>query len=153
MVNITWGEPNIQNLLYIASNLRESDREELKASNADTPIDVLFESYELSSFAEVIYLDDEPAIVYGLTPLSVLAGVAAPWLLATPALDKIPKLLLRYSPDGVAFMLRRYRTLMNYVDARNTRTIRWLAWLGFDIHPAVPYGLRGEPFHLFSKSV
>ena len=46
-------------------------------------------------------------------------------------------------------MLKTYRVLTNYADARNTTAIRWLRWLGFNILPAIPFGLDGLPFHPF----
>ena len=37
--------------------------------------------------------------------------------------------------------------LINYTDARYTKALRWLRWLGFHMHEAVPYGVNGELFH------
>jgi hypothetical protein len=39
--------------------------------------------------------------------------------------------------------------LENVVDARNTKSIRWLRRMGFEVLPAAPLGVEGRPFHLF----
>lgn len=56
---------------------------------------------------------------------------------------------LRGSKAVLLEMLQRHQVLVNYVDARNVSAIRWLAWLGFTIDSAVPYGVQGLPFHKF----
>ncbi len=57
---------------------------------------------------------------------------------------------LRESKRIVGEMRERFKYLYNYVDARNTVSVHWLHWLGFDIYEAVPYGAEQLPFHLFT---
>jgi len=45
--------------------------------------------------------------------------------------------------------LAGYSHLENWVDARNTKAINWLRWLGFTVHDPVPFGVAGLPFHRF----
>lgn len=78
-------------------------------------------------------------------------GTGVPWMVTTTHIEKDPRGFLRASKALMAEMLRRHLQLMNYVDARNTDAIRWLAWLGADIGPAVPYGVSGLPFRKFTK--
>ena len=41
--------------------------------------------------------------------------------------------------------------IMNVVDARNTKAIHWLKWMGFDIGKPEALGVNGEIFHTYRK--
>lgn len=79
----------------------------------------------------------------------MLAGQGSPWLLGTTLLDQLPGHLTRSAKTYLSQMQDQYPHLMNYVDARNVRSVRWLRRIGFTVHPAAPYGFAGLPFHLF----
>jgi hypothetical protein len=46
-------------------------------------------------------------------------------------------------------MLQVFPHLINFVHAENRTSVRWLRRLGFTVHPVMPYGRLGEPFHPF----
>ncbi|MNF12754.1 hypothetical protein D3C80_2143590 [compost metagenome] len=54
---------------------------------------------------------------------------------------------LRISSGWPNQLLQRYSVLRNFVDARNTVSIRWLEWLGFRLLEPVDIG--GHQFRLF----
>lgn len=138
-------------IAHIALNLREADRQELLASRGDVAVkDVLAQAVLLSSHCWVGVADDgEPVALFGVAPVSLLAGKGSPWLLSTERVFEYPRVLVRESRRYLSRMRAEYPHLFNYVDARNDRSIRWLKHIGFTLHPAEPYGVDGLPFHKF----
>lgn len=132
----------------IARHMREADIIEVAACGY-SPLSALVEGYKSSAYCKTILIDGEPSMMFGVAPLSLLRGDGSPWLLGTEAVHKARRPFLRASRRVIVEMLALFPHLVNYVDARNTVSIEWLAWLGFRIHPAVPIGQQGEPFHLF----
>jgi hypothetical protein len=134
---------------HIAANLRAADREELMASHGECePLDAISKAVLMSSHFWTL-ADYEPLAVFGVTPLSLMGGSGAPWLLGTGRVFTARSALVRDGRRYVQRMLAVYPHLYNYVDARNTRSVRWLARLGFHIHAPAPYGVAGLPFHRF----
>lgn len=131
---------------YLAANMRDEDRREVWASSLSRPEAALARSLEVSQFAWTGLIENRPAVMFGVGQVSVLSGGASAWLLGTREIEKIPRLFLTESRKWVRQMTDRYGRLFNYVDARNRRTIRWLAHLGASFGPARPYGMLGKPF-------
>jgi hypothetical protein len=44
------------------------------------------------------------------------------------------------------------REVVNYVDARNVKAVKWFRWLGFAVSEPVPYGPAGVLFHRFTNA-
>jgi hypothetical protein len=106
---------------------------------------------EVSAFALTCLFDGEPVAMFGVVPASTLTGRGVPWMVASATLDRHQRLFLRHCRPAVEQMGRMFRHLCNHVDARNTKAVRWLAWLGFTVHPAQPHGPDRLPFHYFEK--
>ena len=134
---------------HIVENVREADRIELWAAACMTPGDVLLESLRRAEEAYTGLVDDIPVCMFGVMNGAPMSGVGIPWMVGTKHLDKYAVLFLRRCGPVVEAMADHYKVLRNYVDARNTRAIRWLQWLGFEIQEAVPYGPFHLPFHPF----
>lgn len=136
--------------LRVAEDMRECDRQEVRATSGDSPGVALLRSMKGSVWSYAC-LDKDwvPFAIFGLSDL--MPGVGCPWMLATDRLAANSRWFLRATISVVASMHERHPLLVNYVDARNTASIRWLEWAGFKIHPAMPYGVEGLPFHLFTK--
>ena len=133
----------------LIENLREADRQELIASDGD-PAEAIRRSVRESAWAVAIWLDGGFAAITGVAPIDGLLGSrASPWMLGTPHVDRYPSALVRVGRQYCDVMLQQYPHLLNFVDTRNTRSIRWLRRLGFTIHPAHVFGGRTHPFHLF----
>lgn len=130
-------------------DLRQADYDEVLAASGEVEATVR-QSPEHSIWTLVGLMDGKLACVFGLAPLDGLLGRrGAPWMLGTHELDRHPGVLMRRCRGYVTGMLTHYPHLLNFVDARNARSIRWLKRLGFTIHPAIPYGAAQLPFHLF----
>lgn len=136
-------------LVYLADNLREADRIELWASGHDDALQVLRDGVKRSTHCSIACADGVPGAIIGLSPINLISGVAAPWMLGTEAIMDNRRALMSYTPDYIRIMLKAYPHLVNYVHAPNTKAVRWLRHIGFVLHPAEPYGPYGEPFHRF----
>ena len=137
-------------LAEIASRPRQADVDELWAAGRLTPDEAMRMGLRFGD-THVGIVDGEPVCAFGVTPISSLTGLGAPWMVGSTALDAHFRGFLRGCGPVVEAMLERWPCLVNYVDARNQRAVKWLKWLGFSILPPEPYGVDGLLFHPFIK--
>lgn len=134
---------------HIAGNVRAADRAEILAASGEEDMYQVIADAVIRSTHYWVSATDRPVAIFGCTPMSLLGGVGVPWALATDEVLRYPSALVREGRRYVQRMLAVFPHLYNYVDARNTRSVRWLARIGFEIQPAAPYGAAGLPFHRF----
>jgi hypothetical protein len=91
--------------------------------------------------AMTAFIDGEPAGIFGVADYG---DHQIPWAVFTKVIDAHPVAFLRASKRWKASHSAK---LVQYVDARNERAVRWFKWLGFEVSDAEPLGLNGEPFH------
>lgn len=128
--------------------LRSSDYQELKAATGKNPYMELLESWDNSTLKWSIIKNDVVIGVFGVTELLENKNIGIPWLLGSDEMLNIKKFFVKRCAKYIKQMSDRFPTLCNYVDKRNTASIRWLKWSGFEISPAEPFGFEGKPFHL-----
>ena len=121
--------------------------DEVFAASRKTPGQALAYSLRKSSHAWTAIVDGRPEAMFGIGDLNILAGVVAPWLLGTDAVEDNVRAFLRMSRDFKSQLLARYPVMRNFVDDRNTASIRWLRWLGATMTD--PVDIRGHQFRLF----
>lgn len=110
----------------------------------------LTESLANSAMAWTGECSDGLAWIFGVAPAHGLMGdIGLPWMVGTRLVDRERRALTLLTPAYIARMLAAFPTLTNIVDARNTKSIRWLRHVGFELMPAEPMGVAGQPFHLF----
>ncbi|WP_175982552.1 hypothetical protein [Caballeronia zhejiangensis] len=133
---------------HIAAHMRPADLDEVEAGTGSRDaLAVLRSGVEISAPCWTIEVGGEPAGVFGASPAH---GVGMVWMLGTAALERAPKQLTKLGRTYVKRMAEQYGALANFVDARNVKSIHWLARLGFTVEPGVaPYGALGLPFHRF----
>lgn len=131
----------------IARRMRQADRDEVFAASGRSPASALVYSLRKSSHAWTAMIDGVPEVMFGVGEINVLAGVGAPWLLGTDAVERRYVAFLRLSVGFRDQLLRRYPTMRNFVGVRNRASIRWLRWLGFTLSDPVEF--RGHEFRLF----
>lgn len=117
------------------------------AASGRSPASALIFSLRKSSHAWVALIDGVPEVMFGVGEINVLAGIGAPWLLGTDAVERNYMAFLRLSVGFRDQLLERYPTMRNFVDVRNRASIRWLRWLGFTLSDPVEF--RGHEFRLF----
>lgn len=142
-------EGDIEALL---ADMRLDDLREAVASS-DEPVDAaVCASVHASAVCYAVEIGGRLACLFGVAVIHLAPATGAPWLLGTRWLDQNPRELVRASRQFLdEHLLRRFPQMLNYVDARNVRSIRWLRALGFTIRPAQPYGPMGLPFHRFDR--
>lgn len=134
----------------LARTMRQADANEVWAAAGVMPLTGLVCSLGLSEKAWSGFYDDRLVCMFGVSRLSLLSGQGAPWMLGSEDLPKYAIPFLRRNRDYVEDMRQGYEALVNYVDARNLLSIRWLKWLGFTIEDPQPWGPFRLPFHRFT---
>lgn len=131
------------------ANLRQPDRDEVIALRGPDVLDALRKAVAVSDRVLVFEYRGKLLALFGVVTTSLIEQAGCPWMLGTTAVDKYPGALMFQGRRYIAEMMAEYRYLENYVDARNSKSIRWLRKLGFKIHEPVPLGLWKLPFHKF----
>lgn len=131
--------------------LRAADIEEVRAASGLAPVEALRRSYDLSTHVWAARAQPiaPPIALWGVGPLSLIDGKGCPWLLASDDFETHGLVIARLSRPLLDRMRSLYPRLENRVDARHTKAMRWLSWLGFAIDPATAWGVEGRPFHRF----
>jgi hypothetical protein len=141
-------------IAQVALNLRKADFDEVFASTGESPHYAIQEGWDFS-LRRWIVLDknDVPVAVLGVRPQHTFSDIGIPWLLGTDGLSKMSKFFLKASKPILEEMKKGFSSLSNYVDARYIKAVRWLRWLGFNIEPAKPFGVKQELFHRISMEL
>lgn len=145
-------EPTKDNALFVAHNLRQSDRLELMASEGRDPFDACMDAFRDSDTCIAIVGDDERVVG--------LAGVNGHyiWMLGTDELTATEShrrqlaIGARRWIDAVVQDIRASKgqvLLHNWVHAKNIDSIRWLKSLGFTVYEPEPHGPSLQLFCYF----
>lgn len=133
----------------LARRMRAADVREVGAVG-HTPKQALVDGYRGSVLCWTAWNDDRPVAMFGLTPLNMIEGRAAPWLLGTDEVLKGARLLMRWGPRFVEGMQRDFPRLENAVAADNRPALRLLVALGFDIDDEIVH-IGDVPMRRFSR--
>jgi len=140
----------VEHAHILGQNLRDADLEEIRATTILSGRQVLRNAVACSDMATTGLVDGCPVFMFGTRRASILYNVGTPWMLGSDLLVKHQIEFLRRGQDIVEQMRAPYKFLENHVDCRNKMSIKWLEWLGFEIHSSKPFGLNKEPFHRFT---
>ena len=138
---------------FIAAHARQSDIDELLAVANVTPLECLLNGIKMSPQAYTGWIDGERVCMFGVSAISVLTGFGVPWMVGTDAIDRHAIAFIKGSRSAIRTLFAQWGRLYNLVDARNTRAVRWLRFLGFTIEKPIPYGVEKLPFHPFHLEV
>lgn len=131
----------------LAPMMRPEDVAEVLASGGYTPESALADALGMSSESFAVMLGAEVAALFGVAPVALLGGVGAVWMLTSRIVDECPVAFLRACRRELPRLLQRWPVLVNAIDARYSRALRWAAWAGFEVGDPVPFGTAGLPFH------
>ena len=154
------GVATAEDIVCLGPRLRVADVEEIRAASGLAQLEALRRSFDFSTHVWAVraVAGETPSdrkiagrtiAMWGVGPLSLVDGRGCPWLLAADAFEACGRDIVRLSRPLLASMRDNYPHLENRVDARHTRAVRWLSWLGFTIDAAAPWGVEGRPFHRF----
>lgn len=138
----------------IADSMRKEDRDEVWASHHHTPMHALRVSVGISS--KVFTACDSLGVfaMFGVAPYgSLFSDTGVPWMLGTDRVRRNAIEVMRHTASYIEDLQEGFSKLVNWVDARNTISIRWLRHFGFTIEEPEPYGMEGLPFHRFHMEI
>ena len=132
--------------------IREVDVEEVKATIGLNIKDGLMASYETSDETYTMVADDGDLVgMFGLTKTADPL-ISVVWMLCTERLPQYSKTFIKLSKQWVIEQNKKHSILMNYVDARNITSIKWLKHLGFVLIKRVEqFGIGKKPFYEFVR--
>lgn len=133
---------------HLLEHMRQADQGECAAALGDDWRTLVREGIPRSTMLLAGLYGGEFGSLFGVSPTDH-PRVGNPWLLGTDVVDQHPGAALQSGLIWVPRMLEQFPQLVNYVDARNERSIRWLDRIGFTIEPPHAYGYEGRPFHQF----
>lgn len=136
---------------HVAENLRDQDREEVAASSGMAPQSAVAASLMMSTLSYAILdRDNVPVALFGATP-HPLPGVGVAWMLGTDGILREALSIARQTKDYMDRLSAAYPLLWNYIDERNTVSMRWLKWGGFTLH-GHRYTDEGHAFRIFART-
>lgn len=146
MVNIRTAV--IDDVYSLCNRLRKQDSDEVKALVGLTDETALAASFRESDSVFVAEINEKIICMFGVC--KNIEGGGFPWLLGSDDVEKVPITFIRKSRKYVKQFLNDYGFLENYVDTRNTLSVQWLRWLGFNIESPQPFGIEGRLFSRFT---
>ena len=136
-----------EDAVELAKTMRPEDAAEVYASGGFDPATAVLESFRLSVNPQVALIDGELAAMWGVAPINLATGFGVVWMLTGAAVWKAPLLFLRASKREVERLASHWNCLVNAIDARYERAVRWAKWLGLKVDAPRPFGFLGLPFH------
>lgn len=146
------GIPATQELIdSLKGHIRKADKEEVWASSHEDINMALDLSFRAAEVCFIGLLDDNPMIAFGVVRPFLLSANGIIWMLATDDIEKrISKTALaRRCREYISTMLQSFDLLYNFVDVRNTVTVKWLEWIGAEFDEPKPYGPDNMLFRKF----
>lgn len=138
---------------HIAVNLRADDFDEVFAISGKSPHYDIIDSWQNSLRKWVILNNHGEAVaVLGIRPIgNMFSDIGLPWLVGTDELTKMKKFFVKVSKPIINEMCKHFKLLVNLVDSRYTKAVRWLKWCGFTFEDAkiVDTFYSDVPFHKF----
>lgn len=147
-MTVSFRSASAEDAKWFAPRLRAADRQEIIAATGETP-DLTLRASVAMGDAMVGMVDDEPVALLGFPMMSLLPTTIRPWMVGTDQVEAHDRAVARASYEMVNLHRRRCDVMVNHVDGRNLKAIKWLGWLGFTIEEARPHGPYGVPFHRF----
>lgn len=133
----------------LAVNLRDADRAEVQSAGLSS-FKAIGRSFRSGILCRTAFVGDDIAAMWGLGG-TLVSNVGHPWLLTTPAVEKIPIAFVKEAQAQLAIMLALRPVLSNYVAASYGQAIGFLRLLGFEVGYPIPFGPRLVPFRKFER--
>ena len=113
-------------IAVLVRNMREHDKMEVNAATHMGLRNAVQTSVIMSTYSKTGLVNDELVCMCGVCPISLLSASGSPWMLGTDLITEKQRIFLRRSKPWLADIRKDYRYLENFVDARNTMSIKWL---------------------------
>lgn len=138
--------PDERDLEALAANMRAEDRAECEAATGcANMLAVVRDSFAASSECWRLRVNGSLVCVWGVVPLpGGSRGVV--WMLGTDAVERFPVAFWRVCRTVVPELAAKWAVLVNAIDIRHEKAIRWGERLGFAFGAPIAHGARGMPF-------
>lgn len=138
----------------LAPRMRAAEVDEVCASGRHTPLGALLAGLEVSDLRFTALFDGQVACMWGVVPMrrsSLVGRIGAVWLLTSDLVEQHPKTFWKHCRRELArlFGPGGYDLLVNAIDARHDKAVRWARRLGFPLEDAAAFGAEQLPFHWF----
>lgn len=141
-------KPTKDDVEYLINNIRQEDIEEIEAASDISVREALESTPNLLDNSSTWEVNGKLVCMFGITPCEDdKMGVI--WMLATEEFHKYSKLFAVKSKKVILGLVEKYEYVFNFVYGKNTKSIKWLEWVGFHICDPEPLGKKGEAFHRF----
>ena len=138
----------ISDIYAVARHLRDGDRLEVTSLGLD-PATALRKSFKHAVWRRVAVINGEIAAVFGMGG-NMLSNVGYPWLLTTPAVEKLPVSFVKEGRKQAMEMLSMRRRLEGHVAADYRQACRFLEALGFTLGEPEEIGPLKAKFRKFT---
>ena len=144
--HITIRRPIESDIKFLAENIREADKAEVEAFGI-TVSDIIKVTFDCKNADNHTALyDGVPMAMFGTHKESPIGVTATIWMLGTSDVGKCPRELITKAREVISKGLLENVELMNYIDCRYKKTLRWLKHLGFSFGEPFVLGVNGEEF-------
>ena len=142
----------VEDVMFLAPNLRQADRKECLAATGREPLGVLLDGLRLADTTMTMVAPTGiPVGIVGVGK-SAVEDAGSIWLCATDDIEKYQMTFLRNSKQVLKQLQQEYLVLHNFADARNELHIKWLRWMGFSfINKHEQWGFEQRPFYEFVR--
>lgn len=124
------GVPTLEDVDFVCANIRESDRRDMEGLHPGRSItEVIMGDVEYSELVYGLYLGDSIQGVFGVIPIA--SGVGTPWVVGTMKVDDTPLPFARASRGLLDMVQRSFPLLDTWVCVRNSKSVTWHKWCGF----------------------
>ena len=137
----------IEDVFKSAHRLRQADVEELQALGYDTAQDALLVAIAHSELSFVDTVDGSPEAFGGVMSNGMVWCVTT-----TEYIEDHTRRFLSITKELIEALQQTYPVLWNYVYKKNTKHVRWLKFMNFELLEEVPYGPNKETFIKFTRS-
>lgn len=130
------------------TRIRDMDRFEFDVMSGGKTVRACLDHLKANSRrSRAAYLDGQIVAVYGVLAKTALTPVGNPWLAATDMIDRsdVRREFVRHTMDQMRWAADGFTSLWNLVSSKNTISIRWLKWIGFDFD-GPSYDIHGHRF-------
>lgn len=130
---------------WLAECLDPADRAEIEGAGVD-PAAAITAGIARSFEAWTATDDGRIVAIWGIGAADTLGSIGLPWMLTSSLVLNMPHKVARTARAWLRRQLDIWPVLTGNVDIRHGRALRWLAWNGFTLGAAAPFGRHGLPY-------
>ncbi|MFW5498174.1 MULTISPECIES: hypothetical protein [unclassified Maridesulfovibrio] len=140
------GVPSLEDVDLVAANIRESDSHDMEGLHPGKSIRaIIMGDVEYSKLVYGLYRNGSVQAIFGVVPIA--DGVGCPWVVGSVAMDENPLPFARASRRLLDMLQRSFPLLDTWVCSRNSRSVHWHKWCGFEFENEKVRLGRDEYFH------